>query len=154
MSETPISLYSISYRHLPHFERRYILHFTTLCITTTAAAAAAATVMKWRMKLKVFLCDDRQALRSPNPNILAAARHQTVFAALCTREFTTARPLHETIVITYITARISIQTAGLAFGGTCLCAYRVRGVDGSCAKHLTVEFLLVFHRPLSLLFQT
>jgi len=36
------------------------------------------------------------------------------------------------------TTRISIQTAGLAFGGTGLCSYRVRGVDGSCAKHLTV----------------
>jgi len=35
--------------------------------------------------------------------------------------------------------RISIQTAGLAFGGTGLCSYRVRGVDGSRAKHLTVE---------------
>jgi len=35
--------------------------------------------------------------------------------------------------------RISIQTAGLAFSGTGLCSYRVRGVDGSCAKHLTVE---------------
>ena len=35
--------------------------------------------------------------------------------------------------------RISIQTAGLAFGGTGLCSYRVRGVDGSCAEHLTVE---------------
>jgi len=32
-----------------------------------------------------------------------------------------------------------MQTAGLAFGGTGLCCYRVRGVDGSCAKHLTVE---------------
>jgi len=56
---------------------------------------------------------------------------------------------------------ISIQTAGLAFGGTCLCSYRVRGVDGSCAEHLTVEsyttvmlltfigylLLLVFHHP-------
>jgi len=39
----------------------------------------------------------------------------------------------------HITTRISIQTAGLAFGGTCQCSYRVRGVDGSCAKHLTVE---------------
>ena len=29
--------------------------------------------------------------------------------------------------------------AGLAFCGTGLCSYRVRGVDGSCAKHLTVE---------------
>jgi len=35
--------------------------------------------------------------------------------------------------------RISIQTAGLAFGGTGLCSYCVRGVDGSCAKHLIVE---------------
>ena len=35
---------------------------------------------------------------------------------------------------------MSIQTAGIAFGGTGLCSsYRVRGVDGSCAKHLTVE---------------
>jgi len=53
--------------------------------------------------------------------------------------------------------RISIQTAGLAFGGTGLCSYRVRGVDGSCTEHLTVEsytviicqqsylLLLVFH---------
>jgi len=36
--------------------------------------------------------------------------------------------------------RFSIQTAGLAFGGTGLCSYRVsRGVGGSCAEHLTVE---------------
>jgi len=40
--------------------------------------------------------------------------------------------------------RISIQTAGLAFGGTCLCTYRVRGVDASCAEHLTVESYTVF----------
>ena len=35
--------------------------------------------------------------------------------------------------------KISIQTAGLAFGGPGLCSYRVKGVDGSHAKHLTVE---------------
>ena len=52
--------------------------------------------------------------------------------------------------------------AGLAFGGTGLCSYRVRGVDGSCAEHLTVEsytiiislqshlLLLVFHHPFTL----
>jgi len=39
----------------------------------------------------------------------------------------------------HITTRISIQTAVLAFGGTGLCSYRVRGVGGSCPKHLTVE---------------
>ena len=39
--------------------------------------------------------------------------------------------------------RISIQTAGLAFGGTDLCSYRVRGVDGSCAKHLTVRSFML-----------
>ena len=61
---------------------------------------------------------------------------------------------------------IAIQTAGLAFGGTGLCSYRVRGVDGSCAEHLTVEsytviicqqsylLLSVFHQPLTLSFQT
>jgi len=32
--------------------------------------------------------------------------------------------------------QIHIQTAGLAFGGTSLCSYGVRGVDGSCAEHL------------------
>ena len=32
---------------------------------------------------------------------------------------------------------VPIQTAGLAFGGTGLCSYRARGVDVSCAKHLT-----------------
>ena len=54
------------------------------------------------------------------------------------------------------------QTAGLAFGGTGLCSYRVRGVGGSRAEHLTVEsytiiislqsylLLLVFHHPLTL----
>ena len=41
--------------------------------------------------------------------------------------------------------RISIQTAGLAFGGTGLCSYRVRGVDGSCAKHLTIESYTVIY---------
>ena len=65
-----------------------------------------------------------------------------------------------------IITRFSIQTAGLAFGGTGLCSYRVRGVGGSCAEHLTVEsytiiislqsyllsylLLLVFHHPLTL----
>ena len=39
----------------------------------------------------------------------------------------------------HMITRISIQTAGLAFGGTGLCSYRVRGVGGSCAEHLTVE---------------
>jgi len=36
--------------------------------------------------------------------------------------------------------RITIQTAGLAFGATGLCSYHVRGVEGSCAKHLTRIF--------------
>jgi len=39
----------------------------------------------------------------------------------------------------HTTTRIRIQTAGLAFGGTGLCSCRVGGVDGSCARHLTVE---------------
>ena len=34
---------------------------------------------------------------------------------------------------------VDLQTAGLAFGGTGLCSYRVRGVDGIRAEHLTVE---------------
>ena len=34
---------------------------------------------------------------------------------------------------------IRIQTSGLAFGGTGLCSYRVKGVGGSRAEHLTVE---------------
>ena len=32
-----------------------------------------------------------------------------------------------------------MQTAGLAFGGTGLCSYRVRGADGSYAEHSTKE---------------
>jgi len=56
-----------------------------------------------------------------------------------------------------ITDAISrVQTAGLAFGGTSVCSYRVRGVDGRCADHLSVEsytVLLVFHHPLTLSFQ-
>ena len=45
----------------------------------------------------------------------------------------------------HIITQISIQTAGLAFGGTGLCSYRVRGVDSSCAKHLTVEYYTVVY---------
>ena len=45
----------------------------------------------------------------------------------------------------HITTQISIQTAGLAFGGTGLCSYRVRGVDGSCTEHLTVESFTIIH---------
>ena len=40
--------------------------------------------------------------------------------------------------------------AGIAFSGTGQCSYRVRGVDGSCAKHSTVEsytVLLAFPSP-------
>jgi len=32
----------------------------------------------------------------------------------------------------------------IVFGGTGLCSYRVRGVDGSCVEHLTVESYTVF----------
>ena len=35
-------------------------------------------------------------------------------------------------VVKHTIARNRIQTAGLAFGGTGLCFYRVRGDDGSC----------------------
>jgi len=45
--------------------------------------------------------------------------------------------------------RISIQTAGLAFGGTGLCTYRVTGVDGSCAEHLTGIFIYFFYLNIS-----
>ena len=66
----------------------------------------------------------------------------------------------------HIITRVSIQTAGLAFGGTGLCSYRVTDVDGICAKHLTIEsytvficqqsylLLLLFHHPHPLSFQT
>ena len=50
----------------------------------------------------------------------------------------------ETVSGSGISSRISIQTAGLAFGGTVLCSYRVRGVDGSCAEQSTVESYTVF----------
>ena len=44
------------------------------------------------------------------------------------------------------------QTAGLAFGGTGLCSYRVRGVGGSRAEHLTVEsYTIIIISPLSYL---
>jgi len=42
-------------------------------------------------------------------------------------------------IFKHIITRIRILTAEVAFGGTGLCSYRVRGVGGSCAKHLTVE---------------
>ena len=46
----------------------------------------------------------------------------------------------------HTTTRIRIQTARLAFGGTGLCSCRV-SVDGSCAKHLTVESYMVIYAP-------
>jgi len=48
----------------------------------------------------------------------------------------------------HIITRIRIQTAGLAFGGTGLCSYRVRGIDGSCAEHSSVESYTVNRRSL------
>ena len=36
---------------------------------------------------------------------------------------------------------------GLAFGCTGLCSCRVRGGDGSCAKHLIVESYMVIYAP-------
>jgi len=36
-------------------------------------------------------------------------------------------------------AELSHSGAWISVRGTGLCSYRVRGVDGSCAKHLTVE---------------
>ena len=51
---------------------------------------------------------------------------------------------HRVYFVVVDSTRIRIQTAGLAFGGTGLCSYRVRGVDGICAEHLTVESYTVF----------
>ena len=52
----------------------------------------------------------------------------------------------------HIITRISIQTTGLAFGGTGQCSYHVRGVDGSRAEHLTVEsYTVIICQQLSLL---
>ena len=44
-------------------------------------------------------------------------------------------------------AKCSVRTpiAGLAFGGTGLCSYRVRGVDNSCAVHSTVKSYMVIY---------
>ena len=41
----------------------------------------------------------------------------------------------------HLTSRqdVILTSSGLACGGTGLCSYRVRGVDDSCAEHLTVE---------------
>ena len=60
-------------------------------------------------------------------------------------KLTCIRKVHFLYVRHYITTRISIQTAGLEFGGSGLCSYRARGVDGSCAKHLTVESYTVIY---------
>ena len=49
--------------------------------------------------------------------------------------------------INLLITRISIQTAGLAFGGTGLCSYRVRGVDGICAEHLSGRILYGLYLP-------
>jgi len=38
-----------------------------------------------------------------------------------------------------------LMPVGLAFSGTGLCSCRVRDVDGSCAKHLTVESYMVIY---------
>jgi len=38
-----------------------------------------------------------------------------------------------------------MRTAGLAFGGTGLCSYRLRGVDGGCVKHLTAKSYMVIY---------
>ena len=50
-------------------------------------------------------------------------------------------------MLVVLATRIRIQTTGLAFGGTGLYSCRVRGVDGSCAKHLTVESYMVIYAP-------
>ena len=51
------------------------------------------------------------------------------------------RSLLQTVSGQHILTRISIQTAGLAFGGTGLCSNHVRGVGGSCAKHFICRIL-------------
>ena len=48
-------------------------------------------------------------------------------------------------MLVVLTTGIRIQTVGLAFGGTGLCSGRVRGVDGSCAKHLTLESYMIIY---------
>ena len=44
----------------------------------------------------------------------------------------------------HLPTRIRIPIAGVVFGRHhSQCSYRVRGVEGSCAKHLTIEFYMV-----------
>ena len=57
-------------------------------------------------------------------------------------------------LVKHIITRIRISNAGVAFGRhRGVCSYRVRGVDGSCAKHLTVKSLRSYAANTVLLFR-
>ena len=78
--------------------------------------------------------DGRDALRSLSECVGRQARRRADAQGACVQATTHARGSY-----THDRTRFSIQTAGLAFGGTGLYSYRVRGVGGSYAEHLTVE---------------
>ena len=60
---------------------------------------------------------------------------------LCTTAFNSWLSVRVNAMVKHvIITRVRIPTAGLAFDRSGRCSYRVRGVEGSCAKHLTIEF--------------
>ena len=69
-------------------------------------------------------------------------------ACVASVRFSSVEYAHQTICDTIreaILTRISIsRPLEWRSAGTGLCSYRVRGVDGSCAEHLTVESYTVF----------
>ena len=133
-------------------------------------ACDACAMVRWTMLLLVVRQTDERC--RPGHQVWSR-RHCSVHTAwlfccrfwflgdVCQTDYLTDHrrmfTLHRTAPVDYDI----IQTAGLAFGGTGLCSYRVSGVDGSCAEHLTVEsytvFIcqqstyeyLVFHHPLT-----
>ena len=81
--------------------------------------------------------DPRCRSRSASASRAAKAERENNEARLSQTNYATLCTCNHTIT------RFSIQTAGLAFGGTGLCSYRVRGVGGSFAEHLTVESFII-----------
>ena len=92
----------------------------------------------------VICCLTNKEISSSHVNSLSEIAVASVIDRGPTVAITSNRRRRNPVDSNHTTTRFSIQTAGLAFCGTGLRSYRVRGVDGICAEHLTVESYTVF----------
>ena len=115
--------------------------------TNRAPSSDGTPVRYWLWRESSFLPRSRFSKRST-----FKAAHTAIYLVLRDRWYIVALgPIYYTFYTTNYSDKRRTEThLTQRSAGTGLCSYRVRGVDGSCAKHLTVDHYTVFY-PLTVI---